>query len=65
MLVLTRNANETIHVDGPAIFHILDQRGSKVRVGVEAPKTTTIKRGELVDDGAETGTQLGTGTDDN
>lgn len=47
MLVLSRKKNETIVVDGPAVITIVEQRGDRTRLGIEAPASTHIIRGEL------------------
>lgn len=49
MLVLTRTESQTIHVDGPATIVIVGIKPSRVKIGIEAPKTTHIVRGELED----------------
>jgi len=49
MLVLSRKAGESIHVNGPCVIHINRVQGKYVGVGLEAPQTTSIQRGELVD----------------
>lgn len=51
MLVLTRNKNEKIIVttkSGDVITVLLvDIRGDKVRIGIDAPLTATIHRAEV------------------
>lgn len=48
MLVLSRKENETICIGDQITIHISHIRGSRVRVGIEAPNDVSIKRGELV-----------------
>lgn len=48
MLVLSRSKNESIVVDGGIRFTILEVRGNRVTVGVDAPNGTRIMRGEIV-----------------
>ena len=48
MLVLTRKAGETINVDGDIVIQIVEIRGRQVRVGIEAPKSRKVQRGELI-----------------
>ena len=47
MLVLTRKAGETIKVDGPCEISIQGVKGGRVTVGVTAPDSTRVLRGEL------------------
>jgi len=47
MLVLTRKAGETITIDGNIVIQIVQVRGRQVRVGIEAPKSKKVQRGEL------------------
>lgn len=49
MLVITRRPGETIHVGDDVTVTITEVHGKKVRVGVQAPRTTVIWRGELAD----------------
>lgn len=48
MLVLSRRKEETIIVDsGRITFKILEIRGDKVRVGIEAPPGVSVDRQEV------------------
>ena len=47
MLVLTRTETQTIHVDGPATITIVAIKPTRVKVGIDAPPTTNIRRGEI------------------
>ena len=47
MLVLTRKSNETIVIDGNIRVRVLEVRGGRVRLGIEAPEDIGIRRGEL------------------
>ena len=52
MLVLTRREGDTvIHEtsDGPIEVSIAEINGSQVRVGLKAPKSVKIARGELLE----------------
>lgn len=50
MLVLSRRKNEQIIVgDGDVIFTIVEIRGDKVRIGVDAPKEVPVHRKEVYD----------------
>lgn len=49
MLVLSRKADETIHIGDNVVLKILSVRGNSVRIGIEAPKNVSILRGELTE----------------
>lgn len=56
MLVLSREKNQTIHI-GPNIrVMVVEVRGDKVRLGVDAPRGTEVNRGEIAASKAEEGT---------
>jgi len=48
MLVLSRKSNETIKIGDDIEIRILEVKGDTVRIGIEAPKSVDILRGELV-----------------
>ena len=48
MLVLSRKTDERIVIDEIVIV-VLDVRGDKVRLGIEAPKEIPVHRGEVHD----------------
>ncbi len=47
MLVLSRKKNESIIVDDCIVITVLEIRGDKVRLGIEAPKSIPIHRSEV------------------
>ena len=47
MLVLSRHKNESIRIGGDITVVVVDIRGDRVRLGIEAPRDTSIHRGEL------------------
>ena len=47
MLVLSRKKNESIVIDGKIIVTIVEVRGDKVRLGIEAPRDVAIHRSEV------------------
>jgi len=47
VLVLSRKLGETIHVGEEIAITILEVRGNRVRVGIDAPEGCEILRGEL------------------
>jgi carbon storage regulator len=48
MLVLTRRVGETIKIGDDIEIEVLEVRPGIVRVGVRAPKSVRVLRGELV-----------------
>lgn len=48
MLVLSRKPNETIKIGDDIELKIIEVKGDVVRIGIEAPKSVDILRGELV-----------------
>ena len=50
MLVLSRNKYEKIVIaDGEIVLTILEVKGDKVRIGIEAAKDITVHRQEVFD----------------
>ena len=49
MLVLSRKKNESIVVNGDVEIVIVEIRGDKVRVGVNAPKSVPVHRKEVAE----------------
>lgn len=47
MLVLSRKKNEWIDIGGGIAICIVEIRGDKVRLGIEAPKETPVHRREV------------------
>ncbi|MCG6154908.1 carbon storage regulator CsrA [Rubinisphaera margarita] len=47
MLVLSRKKNESIVIDDRIVITVVDIRGDKVRLGIEAPKDVSIHRSEV------------------
>ena len=48
MLVLSRHENEAIVIDGQIKVTVVEIRGDKIRLGIEAPKEVAVWREELV-----------------
>lgn len=57
MLVLSRKAGDTIKLADNIEVKILEVKGDTVRVGIEAPKSVDIVRGELIQSIKETNTE--------
>ncbi len=47
MLVLSRKKQEQIIINGVILVTVMDIRGGKVRLGVEAPKDVPVHRKEV------------------
>ncbi len=47
MLVLTRKQNETIHIGGNVVIKVIATGRGKVKIGIEAPNSIRVRRGEL------------------
>ena len=49
MLVLKRNIGETVVIGEETYFTVLGVKGNQVRIGIDAPESTTINRKEIHD----------------
>jgi carbon storage regulator len=49
MLVLSRKVNETIVINDNIVITVVDIRGDKVRLGIDAPKDVPVHRQEVYD----------------
>jgi carbon storage regulator len=49
MLVLTRKKNESIVINDVIKVTVVEIRGDKVRLGIEAPRTIDVQRQEVYD----------------
>tara|TARA_B100000029_G_scaffold437730_2_gene453119 strand:+ start:1845 stop:2057 length:213 start_codon:yes stop_codon:yes gene_type:complete len=49
MLVLSRKRNESIVIDENIVITVVEVRGDKVRLGIEAPREVPIHRSEVHD----------------
>jgi len=47
MLVLTRKMNEAIVIGENIVVTVIDIRGDKIRLGIEAPKHVSVHRQEV------------------
>lgn len=57
MLVLSRKKNESIVIGGNVTVTIVEVRGDKVRLGIEAPSDVTVHRLEVAEAIARAGGQ--------
>ena len=49
MLVLSRKKNESIVINDDVVVTIIEIRGDKVRLGIEAPRDIPVHRREVLD----------------
>lgn len=67
MLVLSRKKNESIVINNDITIVVVEIRGDKVRLGVEAPKEVPVHRREVYDaiqrNNGETGSSTGSQAD--
>ncbi|MGE4285722.1 MAG: carbon storage regulator CsrA [Phycisphaerae bacterium] len=49
MLVLSRQKDESIVIGDDIVIKIVDVKGGKVKLGVDAPKSVTVHRQEIYD----------------
>jgi carbon storage regulator len=61
MLVLSRKVNESIHLDREIRVTVLEVRGSRVRLGIEAPRHVSLMRSEVWVDRPESDSLTATG----
>ncbi len=47
MLVLTRRKNERIRIGESIVVTVVDVRGDKVRIGIDAPREIPVHREEV------------------
>ena len=49
MLVLSRKPTEAIIIAGNIKIYVIDIKGGKIRLGIEAPPEVTVHRREIAD----------------
>jgi carbon storage regulator len=47
MLILSRKAEQSIQIGNNVRIQVLDIQGGRVKIGIEAPSSVSILRGEL------------------
>jgi carbon storage regulator len=47
MLVLTRKCGEKVNIGGDITITVVETRGNRVRLGIDAPEWVLVLRGEL------------------
>jgi sRNA-binding carbon storage regulator CsrA len=53
MLILQLKKNETVRVDGPAVFVHYGNQGGRTKIGVEADRSVNIRRVAVPSESAE------------
>jgi len=48
MLILMRRENEDIVIGDDIVIKVMKIKGKQVHIGIEAPRTINIRRGELL-----------------
>jgi carbon storage regulator len=51
MLILTRKRNESIRIGEHILVRVMRTARGSVKIGIEAPDSVRVTRGELADDG--------------
>ena len=49
MLVLTRKPGEKIHIGANITIIVVNVKGNKIRLGIDAPKEVAVLRAELME----------------
>lgn len=49
MLVLSRYRDESIHIGDDIVITVVDVRGDRVRLGIQAPASISVHRKEIYD----------------
>ena len=63
MLVLSRRPNESIVIDEKIVITVIEIRGDKVRLGIEAPRDVPIHRSEVYEAIQKSAGPVGTSDD--
>lgn len=50
MLVLSRKSGESIMIGKDIVFTVLEAKGDKIKIGIEAPADIKVYRKEIYDD---------------
>jgi carbon storage regulator len=59
MLCLSRKPGESIHIAGGIVITVVRLGGNAVKLGIDAPRNTSIMRTELMQDANTDGQQKG------
>lgn len=58
MLAVTRKVKDCIHINDDIVIHILDIKSKTVKIGIEAPPSYLIFRGEIYSKIVETNKEM-------
>jgi carbon storage regulator len=58
MLAVTRKETDKIHINDDIVIHILEIKARSVRIGIQAPPSYLIFRGEIYDKIIETNKEM-------
>lgn len=50
MLVLTRHRDQSIRIGDSVVVTVVDIRGDKIRLGIDAPRAMAVHRAEVADE---------------
>lgn len=64
MLVLSRHVGESIVIGDDVTVTVLEVRGDVVRIGVDAPRSVSVNRAELLKELEETNIEAASASDD-
>lgn len=64
MLVLSRRAGESVVIGDGVTVTVLEVRGDVVRIGIDAPRSVPVHRGEVAQQLAETNQQAASPSED-
>ena len=64
MLVLSRRAGESIAIGDDVVVTVLEVRGDVIRVGIDAPRSVTVHRAEVVAQLQDTNREAASPSDD-
>ena len=58
MLVLSRKTQEVVNIGGEIVLTVLEVKGNRVKLGIQAPRETPVVRGELSDRAGEASQEI-------
>lgn len=64
MLVLSRRVGESVVVGDDVTITVLEVRGDVVRIGIDAPRSVSVHRAELLQELAETNQESASPSED-
>jgi carbon storage regulator len=64
VLVLTRRANQSIMIGADVVVTVLEVRGDQVRIGIDAPRSVSVHRAELLQELADSNQESASPSED-